>query len=227
MHNSSIRLAKKQPKQRMSRKGRAPANKGQRFPAELLTREEVQRLIGGCSRRAPTGRRNAALLAVMYRSGLRVSEALDLRPKDICPNTQTVRVLCGKGSRARTVGIDAGGLALLDAWLEVRKERKISRSAPLFCTLGGGPVSATYVRQMIKRMALRAGIEKRVHPHQLRHVFACELVGESVPLPHIQRLLGHSSLATTSTYLAGLRPQEAIDAIIARPSWTPDGQPDS
>ena len=202
-----------------SRSTRLPANKGQRYPAELLTRDEVQRLIGACSRRAPTGRRNAALLTTLYRTGLRISEALALKPMGLDAETQTVRVLCGKGSKARTVGIDAGALALVERWLTDRRARAIKRTAPLFCTLAGGPVSASYARQMMKRMATRAGIEKRVHPHMLRHTWACELVSENVPLPHIQRLLGHSNLATTSTYVGGLRPQEAIDAIRGRPEW--------
>lgn len=215
---------KQGPKTTTSRKGRSPANKDQRYPAELLTRDEVRGLIGACSRRAPTGRRNAALLGLLYRTGLRISEALALSVKDIDFKAQTVRVLRGKGGRSRTVAIDAGGLSLVEQWLEIRKARGIDKRANLFCTLQGGAVSGSYARAMTKRMGKRAGIERRVHPHQLRHVFACELLTEGVPLPLIQRLLGHASLATTSTYLAGLRPQRAIDAVLARPAWTSDDE---
>lgn len=200
-----------------------PGNAGKTYPAEVLTRDEVRRLIAACSRRAPTGIRNAALMATMYRTGLRVSEALALQPKDVDSKTGTVRVLRGKGAKARTVAIDAGALAMVDRWMQVRAKRRIKRSAPLFCTLRGGGMKPEYVRAMMRRMASRADIERRVHPHQLRHCFAVELVEEGVALPIIQRLLGHSSLSTTATYLQGLRPQAAIDAIKARPTWT-DGE---
>jgi site-specific recombinase XerD len=80
-----------------------PANKGRTYPAEILTPEEVGMLFRACSSRAPTGIRNRALLTILYRSGLRVSEALDLSLKDIDRQACTVRVLHGKGNRARAL----------------------------------------------------------------------------------------------------------------------------
>jgi integrase/recombinase XerD len=90
----------------------------------------------------------------------------------------------------------------------------------VFCTLRGAPVDDSYCRQMVKRMARRAGIEKRVHPHGLRHSFAVECVREGLSLPLIQQALGHSSLQTTAIYLAGLSPEESLAAVRAR-EWTP------
>lgn len=222
MRNSSKKSPRPSPTDRDSRSTRTPGNAGKRYPAEVLSREEVRLLMAACSRRAPTGLRNRAAVGVLYRTGLRVSELLALKTKDIDRKASTLRVLRGKGKKARTVGIDAGAVALLDEWLTVRASRGIKGSAPIICTLRGGPVSPEYMRQMLKRMAKRAGIDRRVHPHMLRHSFAVELVGEGVPMPIIQRLLGHSSLSTTATYLQGLRPQQAIDAIRARPAWTSD-----
>ena len=99
---------------------RTPANKGQRYPVEVLRDLEVQRLIGACSHRAPTGIRNRALITILYRGGLRISEALCLSPKDLDPEAGTVRVLNGKGGKSRTVGPDHASFAVIQRWLEVR-----------------------------------------------------------------------------------------------------------
>ena len=85
-----------------------------RLPPEVLTNDEVLRLIDACSN-TPTGLRNRALIAVLYRAGLRVSEALDLYPKDVDAAAGTIRVLHGKGDRSRVVGIDAGGFLTAQA----------------------------------------------------------------------------------------------------------------
>jgi site-specific recombinase XerD len=163
--------------------------------------------------------RNAALLAVLYRAGLRVSEALALMPKDLDAANSTIRVLHGKGDRWRTVGLDPGGWALLQRWLDHRTALGINGRQPVFCTLKGKPVSAAYVRMLLPRLARRAGIEKRCHPHGLRHTFAYELAGEGVPIHVIQAQLGHSSVATTDRYIRHLRPEAIIAAMQAR-SWT-------
>ena len=94
-----------------------PANKGRRLPAELLSGEEVRALLRTCSARAPTGIRNRALIAVLYRGGLRISEALALLPKDVDSAQGTLTVLHGKGDRRRTVGMDPAAFALLERCL--------------------------------------------------------------------------------------------------------------
>ena len=195
---------------------RRPANKGIKLPPEPLTEAEVGALMLQCSRRAPTGIRNRALLALMYRSGLRLGEALALKPKDIDRKAGTIRVLHGKGDRARTVGVDAGALETLERWLDVRKANGINGRAPVFCTLQGKELRPEYVRNFLKRMAEKAGIEKRVHPHGLRHSHAAQLAQEGVPMNVIQAQLGHSNLATTSRYLAHVSPTAVIEAMQAR-----------
>ena len=84
------------------------------------------------------------------------------------------------------------------------------RNGPLFCTLAGGPLSDRYVRDMLKRQRAKAGIEKRVHPHGLRHTHAAELVREGVPINVIRDQLGHSSLAVTDRYLRNVAPADLI-----------------
>ena len=123
-------------------------NAGKTYPAEILKADEVRALIRACSHRAPTGIRNRALIVVLYRAGLRVSEALALRPKDVDLEAGTVTVLHGKGDRRRTVGIDAGAGAVIERWAERRRGLGINGRAPLFCTLGGDPLQASYVRAL-------------------------------------------------------------------------------
>ena len=196
-----------------------PWNKGRRLPAEPLTADEARALIKAASNRAPTGIRKRALLVVLYRGGLRVDEALGLLPKDLNVKEGTVRVLHGKGDKARLVGLDQGAWAVLQRWLDKRRELGIKGRRRVFCTLKGAPLQDRYVRAMIKRMADRAGIEKRAHPHGLRHSHAAELANEGTPLHVIQQQLGHSSLATTDRYIRHLAPQEVVKAMQAR-EWT-------
>lgn len=205
----------------MSKAGQSPPNKGRTFPPEPLTEAEVGLLLRGCSLRAPTGIRNRALIAVMYRAGLRVSEALALRPADVNLTDGTLRVLHGKGNKPRTVGLDAGAIDAVTRWMDRRREYGF-RNGPLFCTLDGGPVSDRYVRDMLKRQAAKAGLEKRVHPHGLRHTHAAELVREGVPMNVIRDQLGHASLAVTDRYLRDVAPADLI-ALGKSRKWTEAG----
>src|SRR5213080_3442375 len=149
--------------------GREPANKGKTYPAEILTPDEVRALVKACSSRAPTGVRNRALLVLLYRGGLRVSEALGLHPKDVDRQAGTVTVLRGKGGKRRTIGLDPGAFAFLERWVDLRAQRGINGRAPIFCTLEAGPLASAYVRALLPRLGRKAGIEKRVHAHGLRH----------------------------------------------------------
>jgi site-specific recombinase XerD len=184
-------------------------NLGRKFPAEPLTEAEVLALMRGCSQRAPTGIRNRALVMVMWRVGLRVSEALDLRPADVNPDRGTVRVLDGKGHKPRTVGIDDDALTAIQRWLDVRRTMGF-RTGPLFCTLDGTHMQSNYVRAMMKRLGRKAGIDKRVHAHGLRHTNATELASEGVPVNVISKHLGHANSAVTARYLDHVAPADVI-----------------
>lgn len=195
---------------------REPGNKGKKYPAEPLARSEVEALIKTCSKRAPTGVRNAALISLLWRSGLRISEALSLKPKDIDTERQSLRVLFGKGQKSRTVGLDSLAAASIGRWLDRRAQLGINGHAPLFCTLKGKTVRANYVRELLPRLARRAGIEKRVHPHGLRHTFAFELANERMPIHYIQAALGHSSLATTDRYIRHVAAADVVEMMAGR-----------
>jgi site-specific recombinase XerD len=194
--------------------GQPATNKDRTFPPEVLTTGEVAALIAGCSPGAPTGIRNRALVWLLYRSGLRVSEALALRPADVDLARHALRVLHGKGDKATTRGFHPTADDALARWLDTRRALGI-RGGTLFCTLKGGPVSDRYVRNLLHRLASQAGIGKRVHPHGLRHTYAAELEDAGLTVSEISKLLGHSSAAVTARYLDHLTNDRAIAALQA------------
>jgi site-specific recombinase XerD len=202
--------------------GQAPANKGRRYRAEVLSEAEMNAIIGACSARSLTGVRNRALLTILYRGGLRIAEALALRPGDIDPERGTVRVMDGKGHKPRTIGLEPGAMAAVQRWADKRRQAGI-RGRVLLCTLNGGPMSQQYARAMLRRAAGHAGIDRRVVPHQMRHTHAAELVAEGVPMPVIRDQLGHSSLAVTDRYLRDIAPGEVI-AAMQRRQWKEPGR---
>ena len=114
------------------------------------------------------------------------------------------------------VGLDPDGFAYLSRWLERRNKLGINGRAPVFCTLNGKPLKQAYIRSLLPRLAQKAGIEKRVHAHGLRHTHAAELAQERIPVNVIQQQLGHANLAVTSTYLAHIAPQQLIDTMKER-----------
>jgi site-specific recombinase XerD len=178
--------------------------------ADLLSHEEIDKLLRACSKRAPSGRRNRALIALLWRSGLRLGEALALTPKDVDLTEFVVRVQEGKTGK-RVVGLDLSTALLVDQWLVSRKKLRVGNAAPLFCTLQGGKIDQSYVRHLLPRLAAKAGIERRVHAHGLRHRMAVDLVQEGADLVTVQRLLGHRSAATTSVYLSRLGATDAVE----------------
>ena len=196
-----------------------PANKGRKLPPELVTPEDVRALLRACSATAPTGIRNRALIVVLYRAGLRLEEALGLMPADVDVPAGLIQV--GRRTRhAREVAIDTGALNVVRHWLRSRVSLGIGGDAPLFCTLSGGRVHPAYVRQLLPRLAEKAGIDKRVHAQGLRYTHAAELAAEGLPAELIQAQLGHESLASTDRYLRRMSRADRIDALQRR-EWKP------
>ena len=152
-----------------------PSSSSRRRPPEVLTEAEAIALIKACSPRAPTGVRNRALIAVLWRSGLRISEALALELRDVDLEAGSFRVRHGKGDRSRTVGVDEQTSALLARWFDRRRKLSPGARAPIYCTLDGGRIDSSYVRRLLPRLAARVGIDRRVHAHGLRHTYAAEL----------------------------------------------------
>lgn len=212
------------------RMGKPSATRGRKFPPEPLTSEEVWALVDVCGR-GPAGRRNRALIMIMWRAGLRVSEALALYPKDVDLERGQIAVLHGKGDRARVIALDPGACAIVERWMTERRGLELGSRSPLFCVISrptlGQPLASSYVRELLHKLALKAGIEKRVHPHGLRHSYATYLADRpNVPLRTIQTMLGHSSLATTERYLHHLNPAAELE-LIRSLDWPDHGGPPS
>ena len=183
----------------------------------VLSPDEVARLVGACSRRASSGLRNQALIATLYRAGLRVGEALQIEPGDV--DQRERMIVSSRGDRTRRVGLDAGSFRIIECWIERRGELGICTPAPLFCTLAGGPLASSYLRGMLHRLARKAGIEKPVSAEVLRRSLALELVEEGFSIAAIQAHLGHSTAAVTSRYLARMGPASALGDLRGRPDW--------
>jgi integrase len=202
------------------RAGLKPPNWKLTFPPEPLDDAEIRRLLATFGSDAKRDVRNRALITVLWRTGLRVSEALDLRPHHVDFAAKRVKVLRGKGSKTRTVAIDNVALAEVSRWLMCRITLGVPVDAPLFCTVNrptqGGHLHPAYLRTLLRKHRGRAAISKRVHPHGFRHTMACELWRAGYPLSAIQRQLGHSSAGTTDTYLRGMGADEGLDLIAAR-----------
>ena len=131
-----------------------------------------------------------------------------------------MRVLHGKGDQARTVALAPEAFALVERWLDRRTKLGLGTRRRLFCTLKGGPMATAYVRGLCKRLARKAGVEKRVHPHGFRHALAAGLAMNGTPVNVIQAQLGHASLATTDRYLRRIAPADLL-AALKLPAWTP------
>ncbi len=163
----------------------------------VLERGEIEKLLGAPNTGCPTGLRNRAVLEVMYRAGLRVSEVVGLRTADIRWESATLEVHNGKGGRDRNVPVDQETIGWFRAW-----EAKRPKGRYFFCTLKGGKLLVRYIQAMVKRLAYRANLERAdaVTPHTLRHTYATELLDEGFTIREVQVLLGHANIQTTQIY---------------------------
>jgi site-specific recombinase XerD len=198
--------------------GRPPRNKGLRYPADPPTVEEIIAVMRAAGDHTDAARLRG-LIVVLWRAGLRISEALALTESDLDPTRGAILVRHGKGGKRREVGMDRWGWQQLDPWLQLRATLPVGA---LFCVLRGPtrgrPWASAGARSQLHVAASRAGVRRRFAPHQLRHAHAVEMSREGVPLLVIQRQLGHADLAITSVYLRGIDNTEIVDAVHERPA---------
>jgi site-specific recombinase XerD len=188
-----------------------------RYPADPPTIEEIVAVM----RQVGDGRSAArirALIVVLWRAGLRASEALMLNETDLDPNGGSILVRFGKGGRRREVGMDPWAWDQIRPWLEHRRHLLVG---PLFCVINGPGAGRRWcsssVRADLHRLAARAGVPRRFAPHQLRHAHAVEMAREGIALNVIQRQLGHANLGVTSLYLQGINNSEIIATVCGPP----------
>lgn len=199
--------------------GCTPWNAGRRFPAEVLTPEEIKAILDAFSE-GSSGIRNRAVVVMMWRAGLRIGEVLALYPKDVDAAVGTVTILRGKGAKRRVVGIDTSALDYLASWLRRRAKLGVDDTSPIFCAITQGsigrPLTYSNFRGSLATAAKRSGVRKRVHPHGFRHTHAFELAMEGVPVQIIQAQLGHESLEMTQHYIDHLAPVAVVRALQGR-----------
>ncbi len=198
--------------------GRPPRNKGRRYPADPPRVEEIMAVMRVAGDH-PAGLRLRGLIVVLWRAGLRISEALALTEGDLEPGRGAMLVRHGKGGRRREVGMDEWGWQQLRPWVERRVELPVGL---LFCIVkgptAGQPWSPPAARTQFRRLAVKAGVRRSFAPHQLRHAHAVEMAREGVSLNVIQRQLGHANLGITSIYLEGIDSGEIIETVHGRRS---------
>jgi hypothetical protein len=154
------------------RAGIAPPNKGKKWPAEVLTRDEVRSLLESLGE-SVTGVRNTAIVMLMYRSGLKIGQVIALERRHYEPGSRTLTVPGVRGSAERTVTLDPETQAVLDRWMEIRRSAGVRVTAPLFCTVAasgikGNRLQRAYFRGMLRDRAREAGIDRRTTCEGLR-----------------------------------------------------------
>ena len=143
--------------------------------------------------------RDLALLELLYGSGLRVSEALNLNKDDYHPGDSTLRVL-GKGSKERLTPLSDTSRAALDAWLNARPLLAAGDEQALFVGRRGARLNRRQAARIVDEAAVLAGIPQHISPHTLRHSYATHLLEGGADLRSVQELLGHSRISTTQRY---------------------------
>ena len=171
---------------------------------EIIDRQEADQLFKQINTRYIRGKRNLAIFKLMLNTGLRLSELCNLKTKDIDLYKQILKVKNGKGGRDRFIPFPEDITAYLKAWTSERDKRGIE-SKYLFCSYKQGQegikLSPRYIQIALKQYAKRAGIDKELHPHTLRHSYATAVYQTDHDLEGLRMLLGHSNIQTTQIYI--------------------------
>ena len=183
-------------------------SKAKKLPV-ILSDMELKKLIEIPNKRYYTGQRNKAMIIAMANLGLRVSEVVNLKAKNIDLTNRKLRVVNGKYARDRDLIIGPGTAEALKAWNQRRRKGEY-----FFNTIKGQQLQTRYVQAMIERYAKRAAIDKTVTPHTLRHTFATNFYRQTKDIETLRSLLGHSDISTTQIYvtLANLDIEEAMNS---------------
>ena len=173
---------------------------GRQLP-DILTTGEIDRLLATIDTTTAKGRRDSAMLEVLYSCGLRVSELTSLRLSDLFFGEGYIRVI-GKGDKQRLVPVSATARSKIQHWLDDRceMEEKSRNEEAVFLNNRGGKLTRVMIFTIIKQAAVRAGIDKQISPHTFRHSFATHLLEGGASIRQVQEMLGHESIITTEIY---------------------------
>lgn len=190
-------LAKSDPTQHLE-----PPRLGRKIP-EVLSYEEIQRMLDSIDLSHPQGTRNRAMLETLYACGLRVSELIQLRRSNLYLADGFLKVI-GKGNKERLVPIGEAAIKHIGLYFEGDRRGqanvKVGQEDYLFLNKRGSKLSRVMVFKIVKAAAQDAGIAKNVSPHTFRHSFATHLIEGGADLRAVQDMLGHSSIITTEIY---------------------------
>ena len=176
------------------------ARKSSRRLPSVLSEEEIEALLSAPDSSTALGRRDRAILEVMYSAGTRASETVGLNERDVDRRRGVARVI-GKGRKERLAALGSHALAALADYVGDAKRPKASGGQrPLFLNARGGRLSTRSLERIVDKYVLGAGIQRRATPHTLRHSFATHLLDRGADLRAVQELLGHAHLVTTQIY---------------------------
>jgi integrase/recombinase XerD len=179
-----------------------PAPKSVRLPRRVLTKTEARRLMNAPSRSRVLGKRDRAILEVLYGTGLRRGECLRLDVTDVDLGQELLLVRSGKGKKDRMVPLTRQAVSALDLYLRQGRPELVndSHELALFLSKYGLRMSPTCLWTLLTKYAQAARIEGPVFPHALRHAYATHLLKGKASIRHVQELLGHQSLQSTAVY---------------------------
>lgn len=170
---------------------------GRQLP-DILSTDEIDRIIATVDTSSVKGLRDCAMLELLYSCGLRVSELISLKVQDLFFGEGYIRVI-GKGDKQRLVPISATARERIYRYLDKRPETR-SGEETLFLNNRGSRLTRVMVFTILKQAARNAGIEKRISPHTFRHSFATHLLEGGASIRQVQEMLGHESILTTEIY---------------------------
>ena len=174
---------------------------GKKLP-EFLTIEEIELLVNQIDRSKKEGERNLAIIEILYGCGLRVTELIELKISEIYWEEGFIRII-GKGNKERLVPLGKIASKHLKIYLnEIRVHQKVKDLFVdhVFINKNGSKISRVMIFKIVKKLTEKAGIQKNISPHSLRHSFATHLVEGGADLRSVQEMLGHQSITTTEVY---------------------------
>lgn len=217
------RLKKSGFKVKMSGDGLLTVTKKQKASKKLpkvLERDQIKKFMACPNTKTKIGLRNRAILQVLYRAGLRVSEICNLTEPDINLKNGFIYVQLGKGSKDRWLPLDSETVNWLKKWAAIRPQN----TDLFFPTLKGTKLDQRYIRDLFYRISKQTGVyiqdghrKKPVHPHAFRHTCLTELLEEDFNITEVQAIAGHSSIQTTAIYLS-VRPAKLAEKMRNRPT---------
>ncbi len=172
-----------------------------RIPRNILSVDEVEALLSQPGRKSFKGKRDRAILELFYSTGIRRRELVNLNMCDVYPEDELLFIRRGKGDKDRIVPLGRWAAVHLKSYLEAREHITHSETALFICVRSKKRIDYHMVNILVREYARRAGIEKRVSCHVLRHTCAVHMLEGGADVRYIQELLGHTSISTTQIYL--------------------------